>query len=93
MVSPRRPPEDPSIRTADPELARQLAYDSMCGLVPNPGSNSSLIVTISPATLQGLASGTTVTTTVEVPVEEITWLPPVFLSGAKIQATASGRRE
>lgn len=79
--------------TNDPEVARQLAYDSLCGLVPVQEANSSLVVTVTPATLQGLPSGTPITATVEIQAENITWLPPMFVAGSTMKATVSGRRE
>jgi Flp pilus assembly protein TadG len=79
--------------TNDVEMARELAYNGLQGLIPNPESNTSLTITISPADLNDIPSGTEVTATVEVLCQDITWLPPVFLSGAKIQANATARRE
>lgn len=79
--------------TNDVEAAREMAYDSLCGLISDPESNSNLTISITPATLNGLASGTEVTASVEILCQDVTWLPPVFLSGANIQATATARRE
>lgn len=79
--------------TNDVEMARDLAYDSLHSLIPNPESNTNLTVSISPTDLNGIPSGTEVTASVEVLCQDITWLPPVFLSGATIQATATAHRE
>ena len=50
-------------------------------------------VTIQPASLQEIPSGTDVTATISVDFAQISWLPPIFLGNVTIQATATVQRE
>ena len=70
-----------------------VVRQQLSNVVPKANEKDILRVSVTPAFENKVNSGTRITTTVEVDCEDVSWLPPIFFRGMKIQGTASMTRE
>jgi Flp pilus assembly protein TadG len=76
--------------SSDAEAAvRTFLSDS----ISSSSDTSKVRVTITPSTLAGMASGTSVTTRVEVTFSDVSWAPPSFLGGTVLVGESTMKKE
>lgn len=73
--------------------AEVVLRDQLVGVVKNHDDESIVRIETTPAFTSSPPSGTRITTTVEVDCSDISWLPPIFFSGAKITGASAMFRE
>ncbi len=79
-----------TIIPADPEATVRNHLQST---MSNSQDVSTCRVTISPSNLNGMASGTEITTTVEVNYSDVSWIIPSFLGSTVLQGQTTMKRE
>lgn len=70
-----------------------IVKDTLTGVVRESAVNDVVRASMSPAFTTPPAAGTQMIMAVEVDCADVSWLPPVFYSGAKISVVASMARE
>ena len=81
------------ITTLDDDRADTAARDRLRGTIYWVSDPDRTRVTITPGFEDGVASGTAIDVVVEVDCEDISWIPPFFFAGAKIQGNCTTFRE
>ena len=73
--------------------AETAVRESLKESIANSSDTSKVRVTITPSTLAGMASGTSVTTRVEVTFSDVSWIPPSFGGSIVIVGESTMKRE
>lgn len=81
------------VTTQDDDEADEVARSWLAGVIANCGDQDTVRVQISPSVDTAPATGTEITTTIEVDCEDVSWLPPFFFAGAKIRGQSTMTRE
>ncbi len=79
--------------TESDEQPIKTLRESLRGVIDDATTTEDLRITIVPSTTTAMASGTKITTVVEIDCENVSWLPPFLTKGAKIRCTSSMNRE
>ncbi len=79
--------------TENVDEAEEFLRGKLRSIMTDHDDDSILRVSIEPDFSAGLASGTEITSTVEVDCANVSWLPPIFFSGIQIRTSASMARE
>jgi Flp pilus assembly protein TadG len=75
------------------QAAKTEVRESLRGVIADATTTSDLRITIQPAFTTSPNSGTTITTSVEIDCEDVSWLPPFLTQGAQIRCSSSMNRE
>jgi hypothetical protein len=70
-----------------------VAQEALRGVIYKKPGVEVVMATVEPAFTSPPESGTSIVMKIEVDCSEVSWLPPVFYSGAKIQVMSSMLRE
>ena len=84
------------VSTVNQSDADTAVRDFLEGTIPNAADVGVVQVTISPTTLNGLAPGTPITTSIAVNYSDISWLPlnaVSFLTNSVVRASSTMERE
>ena len=79
--------------TLQDDQSKATIRQHLSDVVPYANNDEVLRVLVTPEFENKLTAGTRVTATVEIDCEDVSWLPPMFFGGMKIQGTASMTRE
>ena len=79
--------------TQSSDACDEAVRDALDAVIQDVSDSGPLEITIEPDFESAPASGTEITTTIEVDCSAISWLPPFFTAGAKISGSASTIRE
>jgi Flp pilus assembly protein TadG len=71
----------------------QVVRDALQAVMHSTNNEKILRITFSPSFAEAPPTGTTITSTVEVDCEDVSWLPPFFCANTRIRATSSMIRE
>lgn len=81
------------VNTPHFEDAEQVMRDALRGVIAETEDTELLRVTLDPSFQTTLDPGTTITAAIEVDCADISWIPPMFFSGAVIRGSAAMKRE
>ena len=81
------------VATRKDSESEQVVRSALQGVLNNPSNEKLLRVSFSPEFVEALPTGTTITTTVEIDCEDVTWLPPFFCADSRIRTISSMIRE
>ena len=73
--------------------SEQVVRSALQGVLNNTSDEKLLRINFSPEFEDALPTGTTITTTVEIDCENVTWLPPFFCADSRIRTISSMIRE
>ncbi len=81
------------INTTDADLVEDTVRDYLKGSIANYTDELEVRVSIEPANVSGLPTGTPITTSVEVDCNDVSWMSAMFFFNAEIHGTATMNRE
>ncbi len=81
------------VTTESHQEAASVARSYLRGVVTEFADTNTLRISISPAFDNPPADGTPISTSIEVDCADVSWLPPMFLAGAKIRGRVTMQRE
>ena len=73
--------------------AESTVLNHVQATVANSLDEDTCRVTISPSNLNGMASGTEITTTVDINLSDVSWIPASFLNNVVLQGQSTMKRE
>ncbi len=79
--------------TTDPQEVEDEIRHRLKGTLAGYANVNDVRVTVTPTQLNQLASGTNITTTVEVDCADVTWMPSLFLADIVLDASSTMERE
>jgi hypothetical protein len=79
--------------TQDVSVVSSTIRNYLQSAIPNSGNAGTCRVTISPADLNGIESGTQITTSIEVNYSDVSWMPAMFLGNAVLKGKSAMGRE
>ena len=80
-------------RTSDAEEVKSWVRQQLVPVISAATEPETVEVTLAPASLQAIPSGTQISVSISVPFSKISWLPPQYLGDVTLQATSTSRRE
>jgi len=81
------------VTTESHSKAESVARSYLRGVVTDFEDVNTLRISVTPDFSASPVDGTEISTSVEVDCADVSWLPPMFLAGAKIRGTATMQRE
>ena len=81
------------VTTTSSSTADSAVRSNLQNVITVSSDTSKCRVTISPSTLSGMASGTAISTTVDVNYSDVSWIPSMFLGSAVLRGSAVMYRE
>ncbi len=81
------------VTTINQADAEKTVRNHLQATMANADDTDKCRVTISPASFSGMASGTEITTSVEVNYSDVSWIPPTFLKKVVLRGESTMKRE
>jgi hypothetical protein len=82
--------------TRNVQDVENVVQDYLRSVIPNASDSNKVAISVTPASLDGISSGTSITVQVTVSVADVSWLPGNFVSpkdGLAIRGRSTQRRE